>query len=168
MDVANPSKRVATATKPKFRNGAHCPTCTCQCGNSNQGSRVQSPVTSRISHLLFQRRNGEIYGENVSKDKITLFKSLSPKPKNIVLHFASPPKTLTRSMIRELKMKKSGLAGKDKGEEDVQMTPTKHIRQKQSLFMSASTNPFDSIIKEKRLRSSGLKTFRSELENIRE
>ena len=84
----------------------HCRTCTCTTGNMVDSieSRVlktnRNPMmTSRSNNPLFTSRVHAI-GENVSEDKILWFKSLSPKPKNVVIRFASPPRTLTRSMIK--------------------------------------------------------------------
>ena len=92
----------------KSSRAYHCPTCKCANEeyygyNPEKTSAISQRINqrqSRVSHLLSESKVVGVVGENVSHDKITWFKSLSPKPKNVIFHFASPPQTLTRSMIR--------------------------------------------------------------------
>ncbi len=49
----------------------------------------------------------EPVGENISRNKITWFKSLSPKPKNIIFKYTGAPTTVTATMINESRLRVS-------------------------------------------------------------
>ena len=72
-----------------------------------------------MNNPLFESRLVGVVGENISKDKITWFKSMSPKPRNIMFRYVSPPKILTRSFIRESTLRESN--------PEVMETPMKKI-----------------------------------------
>ena len=105
----------------------HCPTCLCREGQSPMESRFSrnfnnNPTISRTNNPLFESRLVGVIGENITNDKITWFKSVSPRPKNIMFRYVSPPKIMTRSFIRESKIRASN--------PEILETPVKKIYQK--------------------------------------
>ena len=126
----------------------HCPTCLCKEGQSTMESRFSKPVNSipinsRNNNPLFESRLVGVVGENISKDKITWFKSVSPKPRNIVFRYVSPPKVLTRSFIRESRLKESN--------PEVMETPMKKIFREQQ---AREEFGLDSMLKARNVRES--------------
>lgn len=95
--------------QPKGRSN-HCRTCTC---SDQEMFRTYESRTvdidenginrSQLNNPLFESRIKEVKGENIFENHITWLKSLSPKPKNLIFKYTSPPRTLTRSMMKKIK-----------------------------------------------------------------
>ena len=126
----------------------HCPTCHCQEGQPSMESRFsrtfnENPIMPKSNNPLFESRLVGVVGENIEKDKITWFKSVSPKPRNIMFRYVSPPKILTRSFIRESKIRESN--------PEILETPMKKIYQENE---SREKFGLDSMLKARKIRES--------------
>ena len=99
---------------------------------------------------MFESRIHPPTVENVNQNKITWFKSLSPKPKNIIFKYTGSPQIVTANMITESRIRE----GNSMENPESPMTPVKSAFNKNHLQQSVSTNAYDSMIKDRKMKSS--------------